>query len=74
MIPAFGTGLAVSAAASGTTPPKASYACLKGGTLSTVSNSKARCSSGYKAVDWDKAGPQGVTGPPLVAESAYDPS
>jgi len=60
-IPAFGAGLAVSAAASGTTP-KVFYACLKGGTLSKVSNASAVCGTGHKKVVWDALGPQGPPG------------
>jgi hypothetical protein len=60
-IPAFGAGLAVSAAASGS-PSTTFYACLHNGSLSKVSTSSHSCKSHYKAVRWDAVGPQGLQG------------
>lgn len=59
-IPAFGAGLAVSAAASGTISTTF-YACLHKGTLSKVSTSSHACKSG-KLESWNAAGPQGIQG------------
>jgi DNA-binding beta-propeller fold protein YncE len=62
-IPAFGAGLAVSAAASGTSTTTF-YACLYKGGLSKVSTSAHTCPTGYKAVSWNAVGPKGIQGNP----------
>jgi len=61
-IPAFGAGLAVSAAASSSKSPPIFYACSKSGSLSSVSNVTHGCAKGYKAVSWNSVGPQGIKG------------
>jgi len=71
-IPAFGAGLAVSAAASGTSTTTF-YACLKSGTLSKVSTSAHTCSTGYKAVSWNAVGPKGIRGIPGPTGPAGSP-
>jgi hypothetical protein len=60
-IPAFGAGLAVSAAASGT-PSTTFHACLHKGSLSKVSTSSHSCHSGYTKVSWNAIGTQGIQG------------
>ncbi len=66
VVPSFGAGLAVSAAAS-TTSSSIFYACLKSGSLSDVSTSSQSCASGYQPVTWSATGPQGAAGPQGVA-------
>jgi len=61
MIPAFGAGLAVSAAASGS-PSTTFYACLHKGSLSRVSASTHSCRSDSTKVSWNAVGPQGTQG------------
>ena len=63
LFPAFGAGLAVSAAASGSSSTTF-YACLHNGTLSKVSTSAHTCPTGYKKVNWNAVGPQGIQGIP----------
>jgi hypothetical protein len=60
-IPAFGAGLAVSAAASGSSS-KTFYACLRGGSLSDVSTRSHSCASGFTKVSWNAVGSQGLQG------------
>jgi len=60
-IPAFGAGLAVSAAASGSSS-KTFYACLHDGSLSKVSTSSHSCPKGSSKESWNAVGSQGTQG------------
>ncbi len=54
-----GVGVAVSAAATTrTSSPPVFYACLKGGTLSRVSNRPVTCGAGYRSISWNQQGPR----------------
>lgn len=61
-VPAFGIGIAVSAAAS-STPSITFHACLKNGSLMNVRTHIHMCAKGEAAVSWNSAGPQGPRGP-----------
>lgn len=61
-IPAFGAGLAISAAASGSSSTTY-YACLHNGNLSKVSPHAHLCHSGFTVVSWNAVGQQGIQGP-----------
>jgi hypothetical protein len=61
VVPAFGLGLAVSAAASPTTTTF--YGCLHAGTLSSVSTTAPPKCGKFTPVSWSELGPQGPQGP-----------
>ncbi len=54
-VAAFGAGLAVTAAASGSNSSTV-FACLHSGTLSKVSTSSHTCPSGYSQISWNEVG------------------
>jgi hypothetical protein len=62
VIPAFGAGIAVTAAATTSSSSPTFYACLHNGTLSKVFNATHTCATGYKAVSWNAVGPHGKQG------------
>ena len=62
-VPAVGIGLTISSAAA-SSPTTVFYACLKGGTLSSVKTAPHACSAGFTSVTWGAAGPQGPKGSP----------
>lgn len=62
-IPAVGVGLTISSAAA-SSPTTVFYACLKGGTLSSVKTAPHACRAGFTSVTWGAAGPQGPKGSP----------
>ena len=62
VIPAFGLGFGVSAAADSSTGTTF-YACLKNGDLSNVRTASHSCSAGQTKVTWNASGRQGLPGP-----------
>jgi hypothetical protein len=60
-VPAFGAGLAVSAAAS-SSPSTSFFACLRNGSLSDVRTHPHACPAGHTVVSWNAVGPTGMQG------------